>query len=267
MHDQEIVYKLSNDNQNKTCYRDKLKCNRFWFEFPAEWRTSLVTERVIGFRSLWIPFTYRTLRFTLKVYTYQEDEQGIALIQTHIIYFNINLRVGQYFEDIIEQMVNRIKEYCEEAGDSIPWKYDDIQLEITTENSTKYGGLVNCFKISQIYNLETYTLNFELIDMNDDAKAIFNCENGHINETPELVCQGIWTRHRILLRSSISVNNCKNYLGQSQKDYKPIKYYTIQCNENRFYIDLIDAHNSTTLVNLPVDDKEDLIVEMVIPHD
>ena len=101
--------------------------------------------------------------------------------------------------------------------------------------------------------------------MNDDAKAIFNCESGVTTPSLELSCPGIWTRHRCLLRSSISINNCKNYLGYSQKNHNPIKYYKIRCNENRFYIDLIDAHNNTTIVNLPVDDKEDLVLELVLP--
>ena len=78
-------------------------------------------------------------------------------------------------------------------------------------------------------------------------------------------CEGIWTRHRCLLRSSISINNSKNYLGYSQNNYNPIKYYKIQCSDPRFYIDLLDAHDEEAIVTLPNDYKEGMCLEIVIP--
>ena len=263
MYNQEIVYKLGQGKDNNTCYRDKDKCNRFWFEFPAEWRTSLVTERIIGFRSLWIPFAQRLLRFNLRIYIYDDTGEQTEHIGTDILSFVIYIHVGDSFEKIIESMYNELKEQYEGMKEICKWNINEIELNLVNRHSQKYNGLVNCFQIVQVGDF-TKKLQFQLTDMNDDAKAIFNCETD-TEPSEELLCEGVWTRHRCLLRSSISINNCKNYLGYSQKDHNPIKYYKIQCNENRFYIDLIDAHNNTTIVNLPVDDKEDLVLELVLP--
>ena len=67
--EQEIVYKLvKTDTENRyseICYRDKDKPNRYWFKFPENWTTSTVNERIIGFRSLWIPLAQRILTYNL----------------------------------------------------------------------------------------------------------------------------------------------------------------------------------------------------------
>jgi hypothetical protein len=138
---------------------------------------------------------------------------------------------------------------------------DMLNIRYETKNRLK------CFIISSNEDKvedKGFSLTFRLYNLNDDAKAIFNTldMDGH-DEIIE--CEGIWTRHRCLLRSSISINNSKNYLGYSQNNYNPIKYYKIQCSDPRFYIDLLDAHDEEAIVTLPNDYKEGMCLEIVIP--
>ena len=268
--EQEIVYKLvktdTEDRYREICYKDKDQPNRFWFKFPENWSTSTVKERIIGFRSLWIPLAQRILTFELDMIL--EDDSGEECITNQIqIPFLIYLNVNHHFEDIIKDMLKQIQEHIDKNIDK--WKSDKLpclskdMLNIRYETKNR----LKCFLIStNKENVEDkgLSLTFKLYKLNDDAKAIFDTTDMD-TYTESIECEGIWTRHRCLLRSSISINNSKNYLGYSQNNYNPIKYYKIQCSDPRFYIDLIDAHDEEAIVTLPDDYKEGMCLEIVIP--
>jgi hypothetical protein len=268
--EQEIVYKLVKTNienrYSEICYKDKDKPNRYWFKFPENWTTSTVNERIIGFRSLWIPLAQRILTYNLEcILTKTEGEECITYCTD--IPFLIYLNVNHHFEDIIKDMLKQIQEHIDKNIEE--WKskelpclaLDMLNIRYETKNRLK------CFIISSNEDKvedKGFSLIFKLYNLNDDAKAIFNTND--MDGYDEIIeCEGIWTRHRCLLRSSISINNSKNYLGYSQNNYNPIKYYKIQCSDPRFYIDLLDAHDEEAIVTLPNDCKEGMCLEIVIP--
>ena len=266
---QEVVYRLHDKNKsikiddntsyiiNNQCIRDEVEYNRFWFTFTPEWRTANIKERVIGFRSLWIPICQRILKFELHLSMCDAEGETCPI---EIIPMTIYLNVDEHFEDIIRKMQSKMKEYID-SQESL-FKVAMLDMRYETINHEK------CFIIesSPLEEYKKYKLKFAINEPNDDAKVILNI-TGTVDFTDKLICKNIWTRHRCLLRSSISINNCSNYLGYSQKDYNPIKYYTINTAETRFYIDLYDAHDTDVKVNLPIDNKEGLVLEMIIPED
>ena len=254
-YEEEIVYKL--DGKQPNCYRDKLQPNRYWFKFPETWATSMVTERVIGFRSLWIPLAQRILKFNIEFIVSEESGEE-CITNTIDIPFLIYLNVQDHFEDVIKDIKLQIQTFIDKnikdwQEKKLPvLSLDTLNIRYETKDHIK------CFII------DGENLTFRLYNQNDDAKAIFNSED-YTEHQSNITCSGIWTRHRCLLRSSISINNSKNYLGYSQKNYNPIKYYKIQCNETRFSIDLMDAHDEDAIVTLPKDNKEGMCLEIVLP--
>ena len=264
--EQEIVYKLVKiDPENRygeICYRDKDKPNRYWFKFPENWTTSTVKERVIGFRSLWIPLAQRILTFELEIALIDSSSSNWINVA-----FLIYLNVSDHFEDIIKKMLKQIQEHIDKnkeewESQSLPCLTSDM-LNIRYETKNKMKCFIITYNEANVDKKGLY-LSFRLHKLNDDAKAIFNTTDMEEN-TRCIECEGIWTRHRCLLRSSISINNSKNYLGYSQNNYNPIKYYKIQCSDPRFYIDLLDAHDEEAIVTLPNDYKEGMCLEIVIP--
>ena len=264
--EQEIVYKLVKTNienrYSEICYKDKDKPNRYWFKFPENWTTSTVNERIIGFRSLWIPLAQRILTYNLACdLSKTEGEVCITnLIDIPIITY---LNVYHYFENIIKDLLRQIREYIDKNTEE--WKSKNLPCltldMLNIRHETKNG--FKCFIISS--NEASLKLSFKLHNLNDDAKAIFNT-NDMDGYKDIIECEGIWTRHRCLLRSSISINNSKNYLGYTQNNYNPIKYYKIKCNDTRFYIDLFDAHDEEAMVTLPNDYKDGMCLEIVLPE-
>ena len=263
--EQEIVYRLVKpdikNRYSEICYRDKDKPNRYWFKFPELWTTSTLKERVIGFRSLWIPLAQRILTYNLDM-TLEDDSGEVCITNQIDIPIITYLNVYHYFENIIKDLLRQIREYIDKNTEE--WKSKNLPCltldMLNIRHETKNG--FKCFIISS--NEASLKLSFKLHNLNDDAKAIFNT-NDMDGYKDIIECEGIWTRHRCLLRSSISINNSKNYLGYTQNNYNPIKYYKIQCSDPRFDIDLLDAHDEEAIVTLPNDYKEGMCLEIVIP--
>ena len=266
-YEEEIVYKL--DGKQPNCYRDPVQPNRFWFKFPETWATSTIFERVIGFRSLWIPLAQRILKFNIEIVVTKEEGET-CITNTLDIPFLIYLNVQDHFEDIIKDMNQQIQAFIDKntptSSDASPeggtedWRTKNLPALSLDMLNIRYETKdhIKCFII------DGENLTFRLYNQNDDAKAIFNSEDYKEHQS-NITCSGIWTRHRCLLRSSISINNSKNYLGYSQKNYNPVKYYKIQCNETRFSIDLMDAHDEDAIVTLPRDNKEGMCLEIILP--
>ena len=253
-YEEEIVYRL--DGKQPNCYRDSIQPNRYWFKFPETWATSTIFERVIGFRSLWIPLAQRILKFNIEIEVGEESGEE-CITTTYDIPFLIYLNVHHHFEDIIKDIKLQIQKYIDSHPEKQVLTLDMLNIRYETRDHIK------CFVIDAQQQCP-YKLAFRLYNLNDDAKAIFNSED-YEEFQQAIICSGIWTRHRCLLRSSIRINNSKNYLGYSQQNYNPIKYYKIQCNETRFCIDLMDAHDEDAIVTLPKDNKEGMCLEIVLP--
>ena len=143
MFQQEFVYIIDDKTDKKRedgsciCYRDKEKFNRFIFEWPPEWRTSSVKERVIGFRSLWISKEYRHLKFNINI----DDSQGGEYTIEIDSWLSDEHDLRKLQSDIRRGIQKYIDKQTEE-GYVIPFHTDDFTMEFDYDNGTFNNFLI-----------------------------------------------------------------------------------------------------------------------------
>lgn len=275
----EFVYILDNDRYEddepivedkepaKTCYRDKDMFNRFWFEFPPEWRTSSQKERVIGLRTFWVSKTYRHLQFDLSVRYYKDDGQGSCAENEFTVPINSWLDYTKDLREIwidlrsaLNRYIEKHREEWEREGKPVP-SIDMFGMNYEYYKDEDLNQRILC----NILYTNDNNVTVMVSNLNHDARAVLNCEDPPEEYARLIRFKNVWDRHSILLKSSICNNNTSNYLGYSHKNYYPIKYFKINCSEPRFYIDLYHGHKHDIPINLPVDERESIILEIVIP--
>lgn len=248
---QEFVYiinensNLNQDEYGSLCYRSKDKFNRFIFEFPPEWRTSSIKERVIGFRSLWISEEYRYLTFNLDINIEGEN------------YFSVPIESWINEENDLRKLWHDIKRCVEKYITKYNKNFDidNLKMNFDYKNGT----------FNNVLFTTDPSITIRVSDLNDDAKAVLNMDDSPDEFEVEIRFENIWVRKPCCLKASFSVSNGDNYLGYSNKSYEPIKYFKINCNETNFYIDLFHPHNHNIPVNLPSDNKDSIVLGLVIP--
>ena len=265
--EQEFVYMIDDIYENKngqlTCKRDDKIFNRYWFEFPPEWRTASQRERLIGFRSFWISKTYRHLEFDLDI-EYSTPEREVNNFTVHIhsrVEYENDLREVWYdIRNQVTQYIERYKTQWETDGLSIP----DIAIFMMNyeylEIDNRPSLCMTLYPSARMHDGEE--LLFRIRNLNHDAKIILNCLEPDTDFKDKLCFTDIWDRHSVLLCSSISINNSNNYLGYSHTRYTPIKYYRVNSAEPNFHIDIYNGHKHDIPINLPVDEREQIILEI-----
>ena len=167
------------------------------------------------------------------------------------LYFDIRNNVRKYLELHKDEFINT----------PIPdWNKIRMDCDFLKDNDQ----LVFCNKL--FYEDDDDYVKFAILNPNSDARAVLNID-GDVSSRKTIYFTNLWDRRSILLRSNISVNISKNYLGFTNKNYNPIKYYKINSQDTKFYIDLYHGHYQNIPVNLPNDEKEQIILEIVIPED
>ena len=237
------------------CYRDENKCNRLIFEYPSEWRTSSIRERVIGFRSLFISKEYRHLEFDLDIKEIINDPETQECVEKEHIGIRIKSWISEEHDlrKLWYDIRNGVEKYMKK--NSIDFEIDNLQMDFDYKNNT-FNNVLKSFD-------ENITLR--VYNLNDDAKYVLNYFNEKIPEySQEIRFENIWNRKDCCLKASFSISNANNYLAYSNKSYNPIKYYKINCNEPHFYIDLFHGYNNEIPVNLPQDNKDSVILGIVI---
>jgi hypothetical protein len=263
-----------NDN-SMLVSRDKDKHNRYWFDFPREWRTSNYEERTIGFRSLYIATSLRHVMFTLMI-----DYRDITTSHT--------IRLILYYNDTLITLVDKIREQLGDDKDlveifsissSIPkpenviysganWiAYDltsneDIRLSENDSEETRPTVLV--------FAAAKENTKIRITEMTGDTnRALFNAADYEINGPQTefyhmLVFYNLWDRKSCCLKSSLVGSVADNYLGYTNVRYNPLRYFHITNNDTRFYIDLYNGHLPHFQSILPYDDLDAITLELVV---
>ena len=277
-YEQEFVYILDPDNEEelkdpdkrmfKTCWRDPVMNNRYWFEFPPEWRTSSQRERIIGLRTFWVSKTFRRVWFDLDI-RYFEDNGTETMENAFTVPIKCWLDYEKDLREIWYDLRSQVKAYIAEHKEQ--WEREDkpvpsvsmIQMDYLYIEKDNRVLLGNHLFANPGYEEDIF---LRIRNLSDDAKAVLNCEEPETDDYhSDIIFEDLWDRHSILLKSSICNNNTSNYLGYSHKNYNPIKYFKISCSEPRFYIDLYHGHKHDIPINLPKDERESIILEIVIP--
>ena len=109
---------------------------------------------------------------------------------------------------------------------------------------------------------------FQIGDWNEDFADVFNIGTGAYQNNPKkystlskrLVFDNVWDRHPCKIYSSIGEQALHNYIGDSDVEYSPIKYFKLNSMDQRFWIDFYsDAHYNCP-TKLPP--KDSFVIEM-----
>ena len=81
--------------------------------------------------------------------------------------------------------------------------------------------------------------------INKDFELIFNIAHNTIpNEyVKQLNFYDVWDRHSCKIFSNLASSSNKNYIGNTDVIYNPIKYFKFTSSDNKFYIDFYNARN------------------------
>jgi hypothetical protein len=72
-YEEEVIDPITNEKKKvkkelrRNIHRDNKIDNRYWIDYPAEWRTSNMSNRIIGFRSLFLSTSKRYIKFALGI--------------------------------------------------------------------------------------------------------------------------------------------------------------------------------------------------------
>ena len=265
---QEIVYIVDgkyDPEKAQMCYRDKDIKNRYWFEFPAEWRTSTRKTRVVGFRGLHIENSTRNLDFRIQA-TLTHKEDGEKFDYTiGIVEFNYPRQsledITEVFKEVWRLTLNYYIPHWEAEGKPV-FNEDSFRMYFLNKE-------LNAVVLIGTSPSHDYNIDFTIEATGEDFNKVFHefeklTSDDVLSDKKYILYPG-WDRGYVMLASSLSNNISKNYLGHDDKDYQPVKYYEVQCEETRFYIDFFHANNQNIPAILPDDFKDKIILEMIIP--
>ena len=97
---------------------------------------------------------------------------------------------------------------------------------------------------------------------------MFNIGTGPDENDPEqykiyskqFIFDHIWDRHSCKVYSSIGEQSLHHYIGNSQIDFSPIKYYKLNSTDQQFWIELYSGRNYNVPIKLPK--NESFVIEM-----
>ena len=103
----------------------------------------------------------------------------------------------------------------------------------------------------------------------NDFTALFNIGDKSYQNKLEDICKfhRTITFHNVFDRSTVKIrasfaNQSKNYyVGNSHVYFNPIKYYKLNSNDDKFWIEFYNARNPDTPINIP--DDENFVLEML----
>jgi hypothetical protein len=273
----ELEYAYTFDNSSaigQNVSRDPVLRNRYWFNYPPEWRTANVKNKVIGFRSFWIARAKRHVSFTINI-----NKPADPTIYQHFIscWFD--------YDDGLLKLWTELQSDLQDDKDyiTVDWTelhrhktdnvyegknyaaYDsenDINDSDTDNKDLSFGIRIRLWKAP----LGT---EFSITDMNDDAKAFFNALDYNNIQTTNyntIDFYDIWDRRSCLLKSNLVSSTMNNYLGYSMTRYNPLRYYKITNNDEKFYIDLYNGHNHKVITSLSDDDRDHINLEITVRY-
>lgn len=125
--------------------RDGTKFNRYYFEYPPEWKTSNTGEMIIGVRSIWTLNKRRHLRYSIIIRKYLKEKFHEKAKELYPDEYNIpflefiNLKIS---DDRIDEIVNKM-----DQKDVIAFPFNiNSWLHVTSDLREIYKDLSRCLK-------------------------------------------------------------------------------------------------------------------------
>jgi hypothetical protein len=249
--------------------------NRSWFTYPLEWRTANIKDKYVGFRSFWIAKSTRIISFEIELY-----DQNKALKATRIVLTVLNEKddlvsliektksalgeYAQYFDFLSATFRRPISNYVYNGKNYTAWNNETKNilddLEVSKDKYYSIGFI--------LYRTSVYKY-FKMTNLTDDVKGLFNAQDFREDQPEPYQClffYNLWNLHSCMIKSSLVNSTMNNYLGYSNKDYQPVKWYKITNNDERFYIDLFNGHSPELNTILPYDNMDHITLELVFKY-
>ena len=258
--------KLKTDEGYKLM-RDPNKFNRFYFNYPPEWKTSNMGEMIVGVRSMWTSNKRRSFPFLIFLRKYQKkkfyetakkvypDEYG-NLTLAEFVYISID---DDKIQTIIDQMDFSdviVEPYLIYAEFATNQSFSDFCKDIETCLSCQ----------TSIKNYLKFMISFLDNKYSSDKLNYYQTINKYTDE--ELACKyqwGFWFDQSNNKESYFSNNKGMSMMGLYQ-DKKFIERIYSPRNVNvldPFYIDIMFAVNTKTYTKR----YQDMTVNEIPPND
>lgn len=280
--------------------QDKDKFNRYYFNFPPEWCTANRGESIIGVRNMWLISKRRKLEFTITIAKYKKqsfNEVEGANTNTKII----NMLSMQGYKDNLEIRDFVVVDWISTEGDfrgffdaidkSIKWnisnvwkntKINFVQNDYIIDRDIQSDGYFDkngfhekIFSPRNENEDDEFGIALKLKKTNQDFDEVFNIGDGphqnkkhvYLNQFDDvLTFDNVWDRHSCKVYSSIAEQSLHNYIGNSNVDFVPIKYYKLNSSDQRFWIEFYSCREYNTPIKIP--DNESFCIEMqFLPFD
>lgn len=277
--------------------RDQLIPNRYHFKFPSQWANQLDKDAIIGIRSMYISRTVRFVEFNVGCAFW--DENPLQILGSFTVKFHMHLdaddkwyKLCTFWDQLWKDRI--IDKDITVAGEELGFSFPEFVLN-GSEESSKAGP--NGFTIRCLYNytdtecilsfsrqhsqetVYTWTdvnghthrskFGFSFLPLNHDAEELLGSldhwEEFYMrNHYVEQIKIPVWSRYHLYLTSSIAVDADDNFLGHTDRDFSPLKYYRITSTDKTFWIELYDTRNHHCPVVLPEDNKDVLYIEAIV---
>ena len=257
---------------------------RWWFKLPDIWTTSNIGEKIIGIRSIYLMKNRRKIKYTIhmKKYKYSYIDSGIMihdeteneLIVPIVSWLPVEKDLREFYIDMLGYINSAIEENNKTK------KPEQIAFEMNTRNAYKrdiqMDGVFEKYEnrrsfVEKIYCPNKYSpeiidgttyyteCKFKITDTNEDFDLIFNKNQNPLPEdyVIEMNFYDVWDRHSCKIFSNIASNSSRGYIGNSQIELNPIKYFKINSTDKKFYIDFYNSRNIKCPSVLPYKIKED----------
>ena len=258
--------------------------NRYWFDFPNQWTHQANKDPIIGIRDIYFTKTNRFIKYSYKVSLFGYSTPLATEEQIDIIEGTINhwLDGGN---DTVRHITDKFNEKWLTNGtrthtctdEEHTWKTDEIKAYFDFDSETKktclyFGRGIGETSFYELINGNTTTAlayQVEITALSPDAKILFSGEYFIApwnNNKPCRVAIPMWSRHQCLVKSSIAMNDKNNILGHTlaRFNYTPIKYYRLNRDVKKFWIELYETRYHESPVVFPSDKRDDLIIEAIV---
>ena len=284
----EYAYFLEDGEQDPT------KFNRYYFNFPQEWCTSNRGESIVGVRNMWLIARRRKLEFTITLAKFEkqyfdkvEGNDTTSKINNMMISYKDNIKVKDikvidwvsiegdfrgFFDAIHKSLQNYIKSWWNDPKEIFKQSDDDI-LDRDIQSDGYYderGFHEKIFSERNNNEADKYGMAFKLKETNKDFDEVFNIGDGANQNKKDvylkyydkvLTFDNVWDRHSCKVYSSIAEQSNHNYIGNSNVDLIPIKYFKLNSTDQRFWIELYSGREYKAPFKLP--NGESFVIEMI----
>ena len=257
---------------------------RWWFKLPDIWTTSNIGEKIIGIRSIYLMKNRRKIKYTIhmKKYKYSYIDSGIMihdeteneLIVPIVSWLPVEKDLREFYIDMLRYLNSAIEDNNKtKKPEQIAFEMNtqtaykrDIQMDGVFEKYENRRSFVEKIYCPNKYSPEiidgtTYYTKcmFKITDTNEDFDLIFNKNQNPLPEdyVIEMNFYDVWDRHSCKIFSNIASNSSRGYIGNSQIELNPIKYFKINSTDKKFYIDFYNSRNIKCPSVLPYKIKED----------